>query len=55
MIIIDESTEGPLSGSEIMGATLISSRKDIMPRRFESILTCKQEREIGRNSNPSTL
>ena len=54
-IIIDESTGGPLSGSETMGATLISSRKDIMPRWFGSVVTCEQEREIGANSNPTTL
>jgi homospermidine synthase len=54
-IIMDESTGGPLSGSETMGATLISSRKDIMPRWFGSIVTCEQEREIGSNSNPTTL
>ena len=54
-IIIDESTGGPLSGSETMGATLISSRKDIMPRWFGSVITCQQEREIGANSNPTTL
>ena len=55
MIIMDESTGGPLSGSETMGATLISSRKDIMPRWFGSVVTCEQEREIGSNSNPTTL
>jgi len=54
-IIMDESTGGPLSGSETMGATLISSRKDIMPRWFGSVVTCEQEREIGCNSNPTTL
>ena len=53
--IIDESTGGPLSGSETMGATLISSRKDIPPRWFGSIVSCEQEREIGCNSNPTTL
>ena len=54
-IIMDECTGGPLSGSETMGATLISSRKDIMPRWFGSVVTCEQEREIGSNSNPTTL
>ena len=54
-IIMDESTGGPLSGSETMGATLISSRNDIMPRWFGSVVTCEQEREIGGNSNPTTL
>ena len=54
-IVVDESTGGPLSGSETMGATLISSRKDIMPRWFGSVITCEQEREIGANSNPTTL
>ena len=54
-IVVDESTGGPLSGSETMGATLISSRKDIMPRWFGSVITCHQEREIGANSNPTTL
>ena len=53
--IIDESSGGPLSGSETMGATLISSRKDIPPRWFGSIVSCEQEREIGANSNPTTL
>ena len=53
--IIDESSGGPLSGSETMGATLISSRKDISPRWFGSIVSCEQEREIGANSNPTTL
>ena len=53
--IIDESSGGPLSGSETMGATLISSRKDIPPRWFGSIVSCQQEREIGANSNPTTL
>ena len=38
-----------------MGATLISSRKDIPPRWFGSIVTCEQEREIGAKSNPTTL
>ena len=38
-----------------MGATLISSRKDIQPRWFGSIVTCEQEREVGGNSNPTTL
>ena len=54
-IILDENTGGPLKGSETMGATLISSRKDIMPRWFGSVVTCEQEREIGGNSNPTTL
>ena len=54
-IIIDESSGGPLSGSETMGATLISSRNDIQPRWFGSIVTCEQEREVGGNSNPTTL
>ena len=54
-IIIDESTGGPLSGSETMGATLISSREDIMPRWFGSVISCEQEREVGGNSNPTTL
>ena len=54
-IVVDESTGGPLTGSETMGATLISSRKDIMPRWFGSVITCEQEREIGANSNPTTL
>ena len=38
-----------------MGATLISSRDDIPPRWFGSIVTCEQEREIGANSNPTIL
>ena len=54
-IIMDESTGGPLKGSETMGATLISSRLDIQPRWFGSIVSCEQEREIGTNSNPTTL
>ena len=54
-IIIDENTGGPLSGSETMGATLISSRNDIMPRWFGSVITCEQEKEIGANSNPTNL
>lgn len=53
--IIDESTGGPLKGSETMGATLISSRKDIQPRWYGSIITCEQEREIGAKSNPTTM
>jgi homospermidine synthase len=53
--IFDESNSGPLSGSETMGATLISSRDDIPPRWFGSIVTCEQEREIGANSNPTVL
>ena len=53
--IIDELNYGPLSGSETMGATLISSRKDIPPRWFGSIVSCEQEREIGSQSNPTTL
>jgi homospermidine synthase len=53
--IMDETTGGPLKGSETMGATLISSRKDIPPRWFGSIVSCEQEREIGANSNPTTL
>ena len=53
--VFDESNSGPLSGSETMGATLISSRDDIPPRWFGSIVTCEQEREIGSQSNPTTL
>ena len=53
--IIDELNYGPLSGSETMGATLISSREDIPPRWFGSIVSCEQEREIGSQSNPTTL
>ena len=53
--IIDESTGGPLKGSETMGATLISSRKDIPPRWFGSVVTAEQERECGTHSNPTTL
>ena len=54
-IIMDETTGGPMKGSETMGATLISSRKDIPPRWFGSIVSCEQEREIGAKSNPTTL
>ena len=53
--VFDESNAGPLSGSETMGATLISSRKDIPPRWFGSIVSCEQEREVGSQSNPTTL
>ena len=53
--IFDESNAGPLSGSETMGITLISSREDIPPRWFGSIVSCEQERKIGTNSNPTTL
>ena len=53
--VFDESNAGPLTGSETMGATLISSRDDIPPRWFGSIVTCEQEREIGANSNPTIL
>lgn len=53
--VFDESNSGPLTGSETMGATLISSRNDIPPRWFGSIVTCEQEREIGAQSNPTTL
>ena len=53
--VFDESNSGPLTGSETMGATLISSREDIPPRWFGSILSCEQEREIGSQSNPTTL
>ena len=53
--IFDESNSGPLFGSETMGATLISSRSDIPPRWFGSIVTCEQERAIGANSNPTVL
>ena len=53
--VYDESNSGPLMGSETMGATLISSREDIPPRWFGSILSCEQEREIGAQSNPTTL
>ena len=38
-----------------MGATLISSRKDIPPRWFGSVVTAEQERECGTHSNPTTL
>ena len=54
-MIFDESNAGPLEGSETMGATLISSRDDINPRWFGSIVTCEQERAIGSKSNPTTL
>ena len=53
--VFDESNAGPLSGSETMGATLISSRDDIPPRWFGSIVTCEQERQVGSQSNPTTL
>ena len=53
--VIDESNSGPLSGSETMGATLISSREDIPPRWFGSVVSCEQEREVGCQSNPTTL
>jgi homospermidine synthase len=53
--VFDESNSGPLTGSETMGETLISSRNDIPPRWFGSIVTCEQEREIGAQSNPTTL
>ena len=53
--VINESNYGPLSGSETMGATLISSREDIPPRWFGSIVSCEQERQIGAQSNPTTL
>ena len=53
--VFDESNSGPLSGSETMGATLISSREDIPPRWYGSIVSCEQERKIGCKSNPTTL
>ena len=53
--VYDESNSGPLSGSETMGATLISSREDIPPRWFGSIVSCEQERQVGSQSNPTTL
>ena len=53
--VFDESNSGPLSGSETMGATLISSREDIPPRWFGSVVSCEQEREVGCQSNPTTL
>ena len=53
--VFDESNAGPLFGSETMGATLISSRDDIPPRWFGSIVTCEQERQVGSQSNPTTL
>ena len=53
--VYTESNAGPLTGSETMGATLISSRDDIPPRWFGSIVTCEQEREVGSQSNPTTL
>ena len=53
--VFNESNSGPLSGKETMGATLISSRDDIPPRWFGSIVTCEEEREIGCKSNPTTL
>ncbi len=54
-LVFDEENSGPITGSETMGATLISSRKDIPPRWFGSRITCEQEREIGAKSNPTTL
>lgn len=53
--VFDESNSGPLIGQETMGATLISSREDIPPRWFGSIVSCEQEREVGTQSNPTTL
>ena len=53
--IFEESNSGLLIGSETMGAILISSRDDIPPRWFGSIVTCEQERAIGSNSNPTVL
>ena len=54
-IIFNESNSGPLTGSETMGAILISSRDDIPPRWFGSIVTFEQERAIGAKSNPTIL
>ena len=53
--VIDEITGGPLKGSETMGATLISSRKDIPSRWYGSIVSCEQCRDVGCISNPTTL
>ena len=53
--VIDEESSGPLKGSETMGATLISSRKDIPSRWYGSIVTCEESRDVGCISNPTTL
>ena len=54
-VVIDETTGGPLKGKETMGATLISSRKDIPSRWYGSIVTCEESRDVGCISNPTTL
>ena len=45
----------PLKGSETMGATLITSRKDIKSRWYGSVLSCEESRRVGCLLNPTTL
>ena len=54
-VIMSEMHGGPLSGSETMGATLISSREDIPPRWYGSILSCQQSRDVDCDLNPTVL
>lgn len=50
-IIMDEITNGPLTGFEAMGALLISSREDIPMRYCGSVLSNEQTRQIYTKTN----
>lgn len=54
-MILSENEVGPLEGSEAMGALLLSSRPDLPPRYFGSILSCKEARRLECQFNPTTL
>lgn len=53
--IYTEENSHPLTGRELVGATLISSRDDIPVRWYGSVLDCQQSRDVGCTTNPTTL
>jgi homospermidine synthase len=50
-----ELNASPLKGSETMGATLITARKDIKSRWYGSVVSCEESRRVGCLLNPTTL
>ena len=50
-----ELNASPLRGSETMGATLITARKDIKSRWYGSVVSCEESRRVGCLLNPTTL
>lgn len=52
-VILTEETNPLMKGEEAMGALLVSSRKEIKPRWFGSILSCEESRRLGCTFNPT--